>query len=528
MKTFTTITFTALSLFTLNAVAQTPFPVGTNVALAKPGMNSAAKNYTIYTNTDFSAAFTPGATITPTHDMNGIGVNPIDQFVYGASYVGGDNSVNNLFGVSLYRLGADGVVTDLGLLPVSGQNTQEFPNFSAGVMGTNGTYYYTTIALKPSGQSKVAAHTMNPAIPLDLNANDIRIYLCWKDNVNTLVSNSGNNIAGGASGYTELDFSNVDVTAAINAFLVQVNANWPNVYNADGGIQDIAINPIDKKIYGYMSYPSGSNTVGRPVVMSAPAAGISVITPVGTTVNTTPGQEASGVMFDAAGNFYTLFTTGDYAQVDLSTGGLINMLPSNIATSGGNLRGDLASWNTNIPFPVKLTSFTGTHKGVVNELSWVTAMEDHNKGFAIERSADAKNWSQIAFVSSLSSDGNSNEVLQYHFTDAAPLNAENYYRLKQTDIDNKFAYSQTILLNATETEPFNAYPNPAKDVVYIKGAKKNAELRLTDLNGKTLESNVVKMGVAQFHLTGYPAGIYLVQVIEGGNIIQSIKITKRL
>jgi hypothetical protein len=518
----------ATALFPLlQGVAQTPFPPGTNVALAKPGMNNAPKNYTIYTSTAVSSStFTPGVSFTPTYDINGIGLNPVDQFIYGASFVGNDNTVGNNMGVSLRRVGADGTVVDLGLLPTTGQTTIEFPNFSAGAVSTNGTYYYMTFGLKPSGAAKVAMTTAL-SVPLDLNADDLRLFLCWKDSISSLSANAGNNIAGGLSDYYELDFSDPDVTAALEAFLDDVNANYPDVYNADGGLQDFAISPIDSKIYGYISYPSGGATVGRPVVLAAPASNISTVTPVGTTINSVPGQEVAGVQFDMAGNLYGLFTTGDYAQINLSTGALSGLTLSNIATTGGNLRGDLASGATNIPFPVKLMTFTGYNNGTVNQLSWSTATEQNSKGFAIERSKDGEQWLTIGYVGSKAPGGCSSSKLDYTFNDPTAFPGDNYYRLKQTDADGRYTYSFTVRVQTHSEGSYDLYPNPAEDVVYIKGIRSQDVIRLTDLSGKVLQQSPAAGQLMQLDLTGYASGLYFVQVVADSHIQRTFKISKR-
>lgn len=500
----------------LSTAAQTPFPPGTHVALAKPGMNNAPRAYTIYTGTNASSpAFSPGVTINPAHDINGIGLNLADNLLYGAAYVGNDNTVGNNVGVSLRRLGADGTMVDLGLLPATGNTVIEFPNFSAGTMGADGAYYYMTIGLKISGVIKYLSAT-GPGT-LNLNANDIRMFLCKLNNVSALPANAGNNIAGGVSGYYELDFSHADITAAINAFLAQVNANYPDVYNADGGIQDFAINPVDTKIYGYISYPNGSNTVGRPVVMSAPVAGMSVITPVGTIVNTVPGQEVAGVQFDASGNFYGLFTTGHYAGIDLNSGALTGLTMSNIGTSGGNLRGDLAAAVTNIPFPAAIISFDGKNTGNSNMLEWVTASEQNCAAFHVERSNDGQYWNRVGYVNTQAPGGNSSSRLYYKFHDAGIPAGMAYYRLVQTDRDGRqHIYPGIVRLHGADAPAaVRLYPNPATGRLYIDGLAEGSGIRITDLAGKIWQQ-VMTPQSAGIDVSELPAGQYMLEISLNG------------
>jgi hypothetical protein len=514
---------------TLTAQAQTPFPTGTNVVISKPGMNSAAINYQIYTSTAAnSSVFTPGANVTTTSNINGIGLNPLDNMVYGAAFTGNSNNISTAFDVSLYRIGADGVTVDLGKLPLTGgagSGSTEFVNFSAGTVSSDGTYYYTTYALKPGVLPRIMLRLASGLQP-DLTADDLKMYFCWKTGLTSLASNAGGSISG-VTGYYELDFSNADVTAAMNAFLTQVNASFPSVYNADGGLQDIAINPIGTKVYGYISYPSGGSTVGRPVVMNPPVNGISTVTPVGTAVNTTPGQEVAGLQFDNAGNFYGLFTTGDYAQIDMTTGALTGMTMSNVTTSGGNLRGDIAPAVTNIPFPITMVSFTGKNNGSANELNWITATEQNNKDFTIERSEDLHSWSAIGTELSKAVNGNSSERLSYSFADKAPHAGMEYYRLKQTDRDGKITYSKYVAIQSKTGAEVKIYPNPAYDKVTISGVTTGNTIRVADVTGKVVIEQKAEGNLATVNLGNLSTNMYILQVVENGKVVHSQKIVKK-
>jgi hypothetical protein len=510
--------------------AQAPFIPGTNVALAKPGTNSAAKVYTIYTSTvASSAAFTPGVTFNPTYNINGVGLNQSDNLLYGAAFTGNTNNFSTAFDVSLFRIGSDGVTVDLGKLPVSGaagSGAMEFVNFSAGTVATNGSYYYMTYALTSAATARTLNRIGMGEQP-DLTSADMRMFVCWKSGVSTLPSNPGGSM-GTVTGFYELDFSNPDMTSSFNAFLTQVNANYPNVFNSDGGVQDFAINPIDSKIYGYISWPDSSgNTVGRPVVVGTPVASMAPVTPVGTVVNTQPGQEAAGVQFSTTGNLYALFTTGHFAQVDLTTGALSGLTMSNLTTSGGNLRGDLAPAVNATPLPVKLVSFTGKNVGASNELTWVTATEENNKGFAVERSEDQKSWSSIGNVNSKAVNGNSSERLTYSFTDNGSLANTEYYRLKQTDFDGKVIYSVAVAIQSKNAgTTVNIYPNPASESIKINGVTKGNTIRIADLSGKVVLTQTAQDKTSVISLSGLSKNMYFVQVVENGNVIYTGKVIK--
>ena len=89
--------------------------------------------------------------------------------------------------------------------------------------------------------------------------------------------------------------------------------------------------------------------------------------------------------------------------------------------------------------PIKLVSFNAKlEDGVVN-LDWVTAAEINNNFFTIERSSDGEHFEPV-----LNKDGAGNSTSNKYYTasDENPLSGFSYYRLKQTDYDGHYSYSE--------------------------------------------------------------------------------------
>lgn len=74
-------------------------------------------------------------------------------------------------------------------------------------------------------------------------------------------------------------------------------------------------------------------------------------------------------------------------------------------------------------------------------LSWNTTNESNINYFGIERSKDGNKWEQIDKVKGKN---NSNQVINYQYTDSLPLAGAQYYRLKQTDLNGNFTYSTIV------------------------------------------------------------------------------------
>ena len=211
----------------------------------------------------------------------------------------------------------------------------------------------------------------------------------------------------------------------------------------------------------------------------------------------------------------------------MTTGALTGMTTSNVTTSGGNLRGDIAPAVTNIPFPVKMVSFTGKNNGSTNELNWITATEQNNKDFTIERSEDLRSWSVIGTQLSKAVNGNSSERLSYAYTDKAPHAGMEYYRLKQTDRDGKVTYSTYIAVNSNAGVNVKIYPNPASGTINVSGVAKDNTIRITDVTGKVVIEQKVESNLATINLGSLSTNMYMLQVVENGKIVLTQKIVKK-
>jgi len=98
--------------------------------------------------------------------------------------------------------------------------------------------------------------------------------------------------------------------------------------------------------------------------------------------------------------------------------------------------------NCGIALPIELISFEAkmnTNKQV--DIFWATASELNNDFFTIERSSDGVNWE---IVTTATGAGNSIYRIDYAAYDSRPLSGISYYRLKQTDFDGAFEYSNIV------------------------------------------------------------------------------------
>ena len=182
--------------------------------------------------------------------------------------------------------------------------------------------------------------------------------------------------------------------------------------------------------------------------------------------------------------------------------------------------------------PVKLVSFSATREGGITQLNWATTEESNAEGYEIQRSADAKQWINVGRKEAA---GDSKQLVNYDFTDAAPLAGFNYYRLKMIDKDDTFSYS-TIKAVKFEggTDALAVYPNPVSDVLFLKNEVGGVEdlknvkhISIFNLAGKIAYQSA-SVSTSGFNVSSLTNGIYIVKVTktDGTYSTHKILITK--
>ncbi len=137
--------------------------------------------------------------------------------------------------------------------------------------------------------------------------------------------------------------------------------------------------------------------------------------------------------------------------------------------------------------PVNLLSFDGTIAGNTAKLTWSTANEFNNKGFEVQRSSDGINFSNLNFVQGK---GNAAVVNTYYYIDDKVVTGNNYYRLKQIDIDNNSKYSPIIQLDFKSFK-WAIFGNPlsSKTRVQLQLAKTTkVVIQIISIDGKVIET----------------------------------------
>jgi hypothetical protein len=108
-------------------------------------------------------------------------------------------------------------------------------------------------------------------------------------------------------------------------------------------------------------------------------------------------------------------------------------------------------------------------------LKWSTATERNNDYFSIEHSLDGINWKLLTIVAGA---GNSNELINYSFSPSGIKEDVSYCRLKQTDFNGQFNYSEIIVVNncGDNVSELAIFPNPANETLNLSFSGDKSEI----------------------------------------------------
>ena len=183
---------------------------------------------------------------------------------------------------------------------------------------------------------------------------------------------------------------------------------------------------------------------------------------------------------------------------------------------------------TSAILPIELLSFEGTYIPLTNSeeqgvgLRWITASETNNDYFTVERSADAVNYEIAGIVKGA---GNSITTKKYEFIDkleTKKLETVFYYRLKQTDYNGTYKYSNIIDISIPNTQYSNLlliYPNPVENELVFQFVSQNKEavlIEVAEYTGRVIVSQsyspIESQNIKKIDFTEASSGLYMLTI----------------
>jgi hypothetical protein len=175
--------------------------------------------------------------------------------------------------------------------------------------------------------------------------------------------------------------------------------------------------------------------------------------------------------------------------------------------------------------PISLEKFSAICYGDDRKFQWITASELNNNFFTLEGSLDA---TLFDLVETISGAGNSNSLLAYEYVlEDSPFK---YFRLKQTDFDGKFSYSEVITVDCNSEERYPEIvlsPNPATENITVDFNYEITSvfvITLKDLVGRTVKEikyDARETSFINISLEDLNKGIYFIQMKDVTNCIES-------
>ncbi|HEY4208277.1 MAG TPA: LamG-like jellyroll fold domain-containing protein [Puia sp.] len=202
-----------------------------------------------------------------------------------------------------------------------------------------------------------------------------------------------------------------------------------------------------------------------------------------------------------------------------------NAPPTNNATLSNF---SLASTGSNftqhvmVPLPLTLLQFTATKQSNTAVLQWVTGTEQNTRDFVIERSNNSSEYDAIGTVAAA---GTSHTKRYYYFTDVAPLEGKNYYRLKESDLDGKITYSPIKVLSFTMAGNLIWYSTGTNAAEVRLHNGNNEPYTITDMAGTLIRTGRLSSGVTA--LSQMPSGVYFVKVVTNAGNEITVKVLLR-
>ena len=292
-------------------------------------------------------------------------------------------------------------------------------------------------------------------------------------------------------------------------------------YQADGTALDASDVPINTYTTSYQQSPSvAMDADGDFVVVwesrgqdndddgvfarQYRADGTAVGSEIQVNTYTTMRQRNPSVAMDTNGNFVVAWESGIF----------------NSAGQDGDRYGIYAQRYGDAALPVELLDLRATALPHSNLITWTTATESANEGFAVQRSYDGKQWEVIGWVAGA---GESYTAQQYEHEDRMPREGVTYYRLEQLDYDGTATLTEVVSVVRTEDEvmqELRAYPNPVSGLLTVENA--GAELHLYALTGQlVLTRSTQGDDRAKLDVSSLAEGVYLLTTtLESGEVRQ--------
>ncbi|MEM0995805.1 MAG: T9SS type A sorting domain-containing protein [Bacteroidota bacterium] len=191
----------------------------------------------------------------------------------------------------------------------------------------------------------------------------------------------------------------------------------------------------------------------------------------------------------------------------------------NAISADDELFGDFFVDGPGCPLPVEMISAEARFEhGHAVHVEWETHGESALNHFAVERSRDGHIWTELGRRAARNAPGPN----FYQYEDRDPRVGANYYRIAVTGQNGEQEFSPVLQVAVERAPNPTVYllPNPAREttVLELNGMPGRKMVKISTLLGRVVDQFSVESSRGELDLNGYPAGIYLIQVIHAGTV----------
>ncbi|TAD83715.1 MAG: hypothetical protein EAY75_14495 [Bacteroidetes bacterium] len=264
------------------------------------------------------------------------------------------------------------------------------------------------------------------------------------------------------------------------------------------------------------------------------AAGTEVVsTFLGTTNREFPNTAAGTLEIRVPRSMIGFPGTGDVQFIiggDKNTHGCFDAIPDDNNGTSWDPPGNftrVSRYINSVVLPAGVGSFTGVLENGAARLNWRTLTEANLARFGVERSFDARTWSNVGTITAL----NRLQGSSYQLLVAQPDAPFALYRLKLINKDGSHSYSQQVTLKAKSHAGFELVGNPTRGTIKVaihQAASQRFTATLHSINGTLVSRSFYQHGggssVMAINATGLATGNYLLTLTNDAGEAQVLKV----
>ncbi len=218
--------------------------------------------------------------------------------------------------------------------------------------------------------------------------------------------------------------------------------------------------------------------------------------------------DSDPLFVDTANGDYSLQSTSPAIDAGNNT---YNTYPLDLANNQriSNITIDIGAYEYQFVLPVVWLDFTAyLNNNNQVKLVWEVASERNNSHFEVEHSTEAFRFEKVGEIASF---GTNDEVESYDFLHLTPQTGNNYYRLKQIDLDGQFEYSKVVVLNyLPATYKYRIFPNPTSGFLIVETEEPTIIQIINQLGQIVSEKKLTH--TEQIDISNLPSATYWIKI----------------